>query len=476
MTSALPFIFCVGANHNSAKIELRERLYLSKEAIAGCLPLIKKRFGVDEGFILSTCNRLEFYGVCNSRRIELADIQQLFVDIQAEGHDQNIDPVTITDSLYVHTGEKAINHVFSVTSGLDSLVIGETQITGQIKDAVEFCRQQGSLGPILTRMEQEALKTAKKVRTYTDIGKKTVSISHAAVDLCLRLTGGFEEKHIVVIGAGEMGRIAGLYLKNYPHAKLSICNRSMDRAKELGELLGAQDIYTFEQMESALADADVVISSTAKDGFILDHKTLQRWQQQREYRTLYLVDIALPRDIDPDCGKIDDVYLFDIDDLKQIVNENLKERKSAAEKAKGIVIDSTLGFSKWVGSLNISALVAEFKRYLDTLVVSETNKTLRKKSWGSLGAEQRADLDRLTSSISGKILRDVVLALKNPPAGHLQEQMASALKAMFALELSVQDESAQVKSVQDESLENDTTAPPPSPILKEQHGKKAQTR
>lgn len=441
MIAGLPFIFCVGANHNSAKIELRERLFLSKEAVASCLPIIKARFGVDEGFILSTCNRLEFYGVCNSKSLSPADIEQLFVAIQEEGHEEPIDRATIASSLYQFAGDNAIEHVFSVTAGLDSLVVGETQITGQIKGAIDHCRQQGYLGPILTRLEQEALKTAKKIRTYTDIGKKTVSISHAAVDLCLRLTGGLEEKSIVILGAGEMGRIAGLYLKNHTVGSLAICNRTRARGEELGAALEASAIYTFDEMEKALADADIVISSTAKDGFVLDKKTLKAWQHKREYRTLYLVDIALPRDIDPDCGKIDDVYLFDIDDLKQIVNENIKERQSAAEKAKGIVIDSTLGFSRWVGTLNMSALVAEFKRYLDTLVASETAKTLRKKSFAQLDSSQVADLNKLTASISSKILRDVVLALKNPPEGHQQEDMAASLKAMFDLELSAEPHS-----------------------------------
>lgn len=442
MSTELPFIFCVGANHNSAKIELRERLFLSKDAIANCLPLIKSGYGIDEGFILSTCNRLEFYGVCNARSLDPHDIQQLFVEIQAEGHDEPIDTAAIIGSLYIHRGLDAINHVFSVTSGLDSLVIGETQITGQIKDAIEHCRQLGYLGPILTRLEQEALKTAKKVRTYTAIGEKTVSISHAAVDLCLRLTSSLEDKNIVVIGAGEMGRIAGLYLKNHKVGKISICNRSAERGKELGEALAAEAVFSFDQMEDALADADIVISSTAKDGFILDRKSLQRWQQARDYKTLYLVDIALPRDIDPDCGKIDDVYLFDIDDLKQIVDENIKERQSEAEKAQGIVIDSTLGFKKWIGTLNISVLVAEFKQYLDLLVANETTKTLSKKTSADLSPDQVADLRKLTGSISGKILRDVVLALKNPPQGHIQEQLASALKVMFKLGTSSEQEPA----------------------------------
>lgn len=431
----IPFLFCVGANHNSAKIALRERLFLSKDAITACFPSIKARFGLDEGFILSTCNRLEFYGVCNSKALDPHDIQQLFIELQAEGHGDatSLDRDTIIASLYLHLGTEAVNHVFSVTSGLDSLVVGETQITGQIKAAIDHCRQQGYLGPILTRLEQEALKTAKKVRTYTAIGQKTVSISHAAVDLCLRLTGRLSDKNIVVIGAGEMGRIAGLYLRNSEVGKLSICNRSAERAKELGEALSADAVFSFDQLGDALADADIVISSTAKDGYVLTQNQLSLWQQARDYKALYLVDIALPRDIDPDCGKIDDVYLFDIDDLKQIVDENIKERQSEAEKARGIVIDSTLSFAKWIGSLNISALVSEFKRYLDVLVAGETEKTLRKKSLTGLSDEQIADLNKLTGSISAKILRDVVLALKNPPAGHIQEQMASSLKAMFDL-------------------------------------------
>lgn len=428
-----PFVFCVGANHNSAKIALRERLFLSKEAITACFPAIKARFGLDEGFILSTCNRLEFYGVCNARALDPHDIQQLFIELQEEGHGDGLDRDTIIASLYLHLGTEAINHVFSVTCGLDSLVVGETQITGQIKNAIDHCRQEGYLGPILTRMEQEALKTAKKVRTYTAIGQKTVSISHAAVDLCIRLTGGLSDKTIVVIGAGEMGRIAGQYLANTDVGRLVICNRSAKRGQELGELLEADAVFSFDQLGEALADADIVISSTAKDGYVLTEKQLRSWQQERDYKALYLVDIALPRDIDPDCGKIDDVYLFDIDDLKQIVDENIKERQSEAEKARGIVIDSTLGFAKWIGSLNISALVGEFKQYLDVLVASETEKTLRKKTLTNLSTEQIADLNKLTASISGKILRDVVLALKNPPAGHIQEQMASALKAMFDL-------------------------------------------
>lgn len=433
MNEVLPFVFCLGANHISADIEFREKLYLTKDSISMAMPKILEKYDISEAFILSTCNRLEFYGAVHKREISKDELLEVFVDLQWLCHEDRVEKAIIEKNSYIHTSMPAIEHLFTVASGLDSLVIGETQITGQFKDAVKFAKESGFIGPILNRLEQEALKTSKKVRTYTDIGKKTVSISHAAVDLSFRLCGGIDDQRVAIIGAGEMARVAGQYLLKHTPVSFTIMNRTLEKANELVEKLGFGQARSILDMEKVLIESDVVISSTSKDGYVLEKEVLKSIQKKRENRPLYIIDIALPRDIDPKCADLEDVYVFDIDDLKQIVDENLRGRKLAAEKAKGIVIESSVNFRNWIDALSLKNVTSDFKIYLDGLIFTEAKKTLSRAIYGSLEEGQKNGIYKLLESISGKITRDLVISLKNPKGDFDEEQLARSVKTLFPL-------------------------------------------
>lgn len=434
MTDSLPFLFCVGANHNSAGIEFREKLYLSKEAIKECTPKILSKYNISEAFILSTCNRLEFYGVSIGQELSEEKLLEIFVDLQWFCHEIRVTKEKIKENSYQFITQKAVEHLFRVASGLDSMVVGETQITGQLKDSINIARECNFLGSILTRLEMESLKTAKKVRTFTDIGKKTVSISHAAVDLSDRVCGGLKNHKVAVVGAGEMARIACQYLIKYNPKSIHVLNRTTSKAENLVEELGFGTAKPLGYLNNILDDSDIIISSTSSSEYVIGKEQVQKVLKTRDHKPLYLVDIALPRDIDPECSELEDVYIFDIDDLKQIVDENKRERVLASEKAKGIVIDSTVNFKNWIGSLNINSLILEFRKYLNTLTDNEIKKTLAKNSFHDISSEQKLGIEKLMESITKKIVRDVVLNLKNPPNGCLQDELALSLKNIFPLE------------------------------------------
>ena len=326
-----PQLFCVGTNHKSAGLDYRENLHLSDEDIAKAIPKLIDSHGLSELLVLSTCNRIEVYGVSYDE-IDDTKLKKLFLDLQRNSKsDQEVDD-SVSDILYAHLKADCIEHAFSVTSGLDSLVLGETQITGQFKKATQLAIDNNSLGPVLNRFTQEAFSASKKVRTQTDIGKKPVSISHAAIDLANRVYGHINDHNVLIIGAGEMSSVAAKYAAKYNPKSLTIINRTLSKAETVIDELGVGNAEKWENLELALMTADVVISSTSAPGFIISKELIQKVRDKRS-SGLFLIDIALPRDIDPKSSDVDDIYLFDIDDLKQVVGANFKEKKKLLMKA-----------------------------------------------------------------------------------------------------------------------------------------------
>ena len=432
MESREPQLFCVGTNHKSAGLDYRESLFLSDESISLAIPKVIEKYKLSEILVLSTCNRIEIYCVSfdpNTKK----QLKEIFIDLQFFAKGEKDD--SITSILYELSHKDCSEHAFCVTSGLDSLVLGETQITGQFKKATKHAAENGTLGPVLKRLTQEAFSASKKVRTQTDIGKKPVSISHAAIDLANRLYGQISDHNVLIIGAGEMSSVAAKYAAKYSPKSLTVINRTLSKAEDVIDDLesGSAMVELWENLELALLNADIVISSTSAPGFIISKEIIERVRSKRT-SGLFLIDIALPRDIDPECNQIDDIYLFDIDDLKQVVGANFEERKKAASEGLMLVHRSAENFINWLSSLRVKPAIKDFKNYIDDLLSQELQKTLQKSPEESFSKEQQESLDLMMQSISKKVLGDVARNLNKSSNDRDSIELANTLSSIFKKE------------------------------------------
>lgn len=432
MTTGKPTIFLLGTNHHSAPVELRERLYAAEDELVQILPALKERFGLLEVAALSTCNRFELVGVAEASANVAQHLTEVFLNLhRSRPTAGNLPEDDIRRALYVHFDAEVARHLYRVASSLDSLVLGETQITGQFKDAVALAQKLKLLGPMLSRLSQEALGVAKKVRTQTAIGKKNVSISHAAIELAQKVFGDLSKRSFLLVGAGEMSQVAAKYILSYKPKHIYIANRTVERARELVRELGFGEATGLDELPELLQTSDIVLSSTSAPGLIIDQAMVRRAQAQRRGRPLILLDIAMPRDIDLACGKLDDVYLFDIDDLKQVVGQNYEERRKAAEEAEVLIERGVLDFVQWRKTLSVKPALAGFRQYLDGLIEREAQRTLGKEVWKDMTPKQRESLDGLFAAVAARISGDASQRVLSPPEGYYQEQLADALAALF---------------------------------------------
>jgi glutamyl-tRNA reductase len=412
-------------------MELREKLYIAEDHLAAILPQVKERFGFSELAAISTCNRFELMGVIDGSPGYASTIYEAFLDLHRSPDPAHMaSDESIRAALYLHVDQDALNHIFRVAASLDSLVLGETQITGQFKDAIALASRTNIIGPTLTRLSQDALATAKKVRTQTAIGKKHVSISHAAIELAQKVFGHLSDHKFLMIGAGEMSQVAAKYVLSYKPKALFVANRTLERAETLVSDLGFGQAHTLDDLPQLLTQVDVVVSSTSAPGHVLDSAMVKRAQAARRRRPLVLLDIAMPRDIDPDCGNFDDVYLFDIDDLQQIVGANLEERRKAAHEAQELVEKSVSAFVAWQRTHAVKPALAQFRQYLEELVAKEMGRTVSREIFRDQ-TKQIESIKALADAIASKIAADAARTVTTPPDGYFPEQLADALRVLF---------------------------------------------
>lgn len=377
-------LFCIGVNHKTAPLELREALFLEsvKPLLEHCSNGAGDGFSCVEAFVVATCNRFELYGVCTDG---VPDKARLAAMILASLHDRV--PPNLPDFLrhsYLHADTACVDHFLRVTASLDSLVIGETQITGQVKQAIAIADEAGTIGPLLRRLSQIALSTTKKIRTQTPIGKKTVSISHTAIDLARRVFKEFTDKTFLFVGAGEMMRLAAFYAKNLKTGPLLFTNRTEAHAVALANEVGFGTVMPWVDLASHLVAADVVLICTGASQPIITLPMMRTVVRARKGRPIFLVDIALPRNVDPDCARFEDVFLFDLDDLTQVVAEHREERESSLTTAEYLIQDGSRQFAAWLSERAVGPALAQFKEFICELAHKETQKTLGRK-YGDAG-------------------------------------------------------------------------------------------
>ena len=323
-------IVVLGLSHHTAPVALRERFAFGEARVPVALQALRKMGLADEAVILSTCNRVEVYvATAQDPRIALPELRRFL----AKTHDYH-DP--LTDELYTFPEPQSIEHLFRVACGLDSMVLGETEILGQLKKAYDFALQAGHTGPVLNKAFQRAFNVAKHVRTETNIQRGSISVGSVAVELAEKIFSSLADRHVMVIGAGETSEKTARALLSRGARSIIVSNRSYERAAALATELGGTAIH-FEEWSKAFADVDIVISSTSAPHYVLDRPKLEPLMRLRRNRPLLLIDIAVPRDIDPQVNFLDNVYLYNIDDLQAIADDYLKQRKEEVARCEAII-------------------------------------------------------------------------------------------------------------------------------------------
>ncbi len=418
-------IVLIGVNHKTAPVEVREPMAL-KGLDREPLELFRSVDHVREVLFLSTCNRVEVLFTSSSPGESLAGLKGIWAE------KSGLPLGVLEEHLYEYRDEDAIRHLFMVASSLDSMVVGEPQILGQLKDAYRHASEQKTTGMVLNRLLHKAFSVAKRVRTETKIGSQAVSISYAAVELARKIFGELGDKVAMLIGAGEMAELAAQHLRAGGIKRLIIANRTLERAVELSHELGGEAIG-LDEIEDAMIEADIVISSTGAPGLVLTKEQVKRTMRPRRHRLLFLIDIAVPRDIDPGVNDIENVYLYDIDDLKGVVEENKEQRAKEAKKAERMVEAEVLKFLSWMKTLDILPVIQGIQAKAEAIRRRELERS--RKRLGGLTKEQEEAIDVLTNSIVQKIIHDPIIVLrKNASNDEAAEVLLDAATTLFNLD------------------------------------------
>lgn len=418
------YILVVGVDHTTANIALRERLACSPRQVPHVLKLAQQV--VQESVLLSTCNRLELYAVCSDAGQARTDL------LRTLSETRQIERAELETHCYDFTDEQAIAHLFGVACGLYSLVPGEPQIQGQVVDALEVAQGGGYAGPILSALFRAALVAGKRARHETGISRKAASVSHVAVQLARQLFPKLSESTVLLVGSGKMSELAARNLYDNGAQRLVIINRTQAHAVDLAQRLGVVH-RPFTELTAALVEADVVITSTMAPRAIITNEIMQHVMQQRAGRSLLLIDIALPRDIDPTVVDLAGVHLYNLDDLYANVSEGIRLRMQEREHVQSIIVAEVSAFEHWLRSLSVVDTISDLRQRADALRQQELARTMRQLS-PSLSEHEAAVVQELTTRLVNKLLHAPTLRLKDAAAAGQGHIYAEALRYLFNLE------------------------------------------
>ncbi len=423
----MQFQIClVGLNHRTAPIEIRERFSLNGIS-ARDLNLIEDSGPIREVMILSTCNRVEILIVGDKEK----NLKEFIIKKWANFCER--EPRELMQYVYTYIDSDAISHLFSVASGLDSMVVGEPQILGQIKDAYREALENNTAHMVLNRLLERTFSVAKRIRTETKISQSAVSVSYAAVELAKEIFPDLKSSKALLIGAGEMAELAAIHLLNAGVKEFFITNRTYERAVELANKFKV-NVISFTSLLDFLTSVDILITSTGSEQPIIKIDDVKRVMKKRKYRPIFIIDIAVPRDVDPDVNNLDNVYLYDIDDLQGVVEENLALRKEEAKIAKNIIKQEVKAFNKWWMRLELSPTIKELLEWSETIARKELNKSL-KKIKDKASQEIKKEMELLAVNISKKICYAPILFMKSKVTNENdKEQYVSLIREIFSLD------------------------------------------
>lgn len=414
-------LLVTGVSHKTAPVEVRERLAFSENALPGALEVLRSQSGVNEALILSTCNRVEIVVTGPDEGDPRAAVQEFL---------SNSNRSVLEPYIYQHEGRDAVHHLFRVASSLDSMVVGEPQILGQLKNAYTLAKTHGAVCGLLDSVVSRAFGVAKRVRTETGIGQMAVSISYAAVELARKIFGTLDGRKVMIAGAGKMSELAARHLHRSGASHIFVTNRTWERAVELAALFQGKPVE-YSRFLSMLPEIDILITSSGAPHYILHKSEMQHAISVRKNRPVFLIDIAVPRNIAPDVNEVDNVFLYDIDDLQEVVNANLRERHKEAGRAEEIVnqeVDRMMGRLK---AQEVAPTIVGLQDQFEAIRIAEIDRVRRKL--GPLTEQQEDAIDQLTRGIVSKIAHLPITELRrhaaDPEGGHV----IAAIRKVFHL-------------------------------------------
>jgi len=418
-------ILLIGLNHKTAPIAVREKVFSGCQEENDLLSSLLSLTGVGEVLYLSTCNRVEIIASVE----ESEDAVQSLSDFLARNG--GLTPVEAASCIYKYYDKEAVRHIFRVAASLDSLVMGETQILGQVKDAYRQALAQHATGVVLNRLMHCSFRAAKRVRSETAIAVNPVSVSFAAVELAKKIFGSLAGKKILLIGAGEMAELTGTHLIGNGAGEIIVANRSMPQAIALAEKFHGE-VVSLDALDAKLIEADIVISSTSAPAYIVTADLIRKIHHQRKNRLLFLIDIAVPRDIDPAVSLLENVYLYNIDNLQDIVDENMNVRKKEAIKAEMIVEEEITRYVSWQKEQESVPTIVSLRNKAEEIVLAEMDKAA---GWiKNLDKEEQEKVDNLVNSIVNKLLHTPVAALKEESSEFSSKDIVATARRLFRLD------------------------------------------
>jgi glutamyl-tRNA reductase len=420
-------IFIVGLNHRSAPIQVRESVALEKAQITEALGLLRGISAIRESVILTTCNRIEVVAAAPETHCAMEAVKSFIEQRRSPPNNGSLD-----DHLYNYRGADAVRHLFRVAASLDSMVVGEPQILGQLKDHYNVAQKAGTVGAVLHRLFHRSFFVAKRVRTETGIASRAVSVSSVAVELAERIFDRFEEKTVMLIGAGKMGDLMARHLQRCGVKSIMVTNRTFERAVELAEKIHGNPIR-YDDFPRYLRLADLVIGCAGASEMLIDAGMVEKVLRERKQAAMFFIDIGDRRNFDPAINAIDNAYIYNIDDLKSVAEENLNERSSEAEKAEGIVQEEVGSFLDWVNSLEQVPTITALREKLEVIRQKEITKSL---SGGlkDLSEKQKQAIEDMTAAMMKKILHAPITHLKQHTDSEDELMYIAALKRLFDLE------------------------------------------
>ena len=396
-------LIVVGLNNKTAPVEIRERLSFQESQIGDAMEALKGRKSILENVIVSTCNRTEVYAVVDQLHTGKYYIREFLAEwFSMERSD--FDPY-----LFIYENDKVIRHLFKVACGLDSMIIGETQILGQVRSSYLLAQEKQTIGTVFNRLFKEAVTVAKKAHTETDIGANAVSVSYAAVELSKKIFGDLQGKQVAIVGAGKMGKLAIQNLQGSGVDKIAVVNRTFERAKEMADEFNGE-AYSLDNLIDVLSQSDIVISSTGSSQYVITKSMMETVEKTRKGKPIFLVDIAVPRDIDPEIHDLDSMFLYDIDDLEGVVEANMEERQKAAELIETFIDEAQADFQEWLNTLGVIPLISNLRE--KALNIQADVMTSLERKLPDLSERERKVIGKHMKSIINQMLKDPILQIK----------------------------------------------------------------
>jgi glutamyl-tRNA reductase len=414
-------LLLIGLSHHTAPLDVREKLAIDPEQLPVALKELCARALLSEAMLISTCNRVELYASCESA-ISASRAVRDFFSTRVAGQD-------LSSHLYEHSGKAVAKHAFRVAASLDSLVVGEPQILGQVKDAFTLAEGAGTIGALLGRCMHRAFAVAKRVRTETGIAAGAVSVSSIACELAKSIFGELTGRRVVLVGAGEMSEAAAKALAQQG-TLLTVVNRNQERARAVAETCGGE-ARDFDKLSQELVAADVVITSTSSPRYVITRELMQGVVKARRHRPLFLIDIAVPRDVDPRVENMDNVFLFDVDDLEEVANQNIAARKREAEQAERIVEEEVSAFEDWQRSLDLTPTLVALRERVRSVVRGELERTLPRLK--NLSDAEKKSLDAMAEAMVNKLLHRPLTELKKSRGEPDGAQLIESVTRLFEL-------------------------------------------